>query len=78
MRFAKTTRERKAAGIAAPQETEDGYLFASDLNMPRRFEVLAGMLSEPRAQRETHREDPGRQSHAGVRRDVEGVGKSTR
>jgi membrane dipeptidase len=44
--FAKSTRERKAAGIAAPQETEDGYLFASDLNMPRRFEVLAGMLSE--------------------------------
>ena len=44
--FAKTSRERKAAGIAAPGETEDGYLFASDLNMPRRFEVLAGMLIE--------------------------------
>src|SRR5262245_7725597 len=44
--FAKTTRDRKAAGIAAPGETEDGYLFASDLNMPRRFEVLAGMLVE--------------------------------
>jgi membrane dipeptidase len=44
--FAKATRDRKAAGIAAPGESEDGYLFASDLNMPRRFEVLAGMLSE--------------------------------
>jgi len=44
--FAKNTRERKAAGIAAPGETEEGYLFASDLNMPRRFEVLAGMLIE--------------------------------
>jgi len=44
--FAKNIRERKAAGIAAPGETEEGYLFASDLNMPRRFEVLAGMLIE--------------------------------
>jgi membrane dipeptidase len=44
--FAKNTRERKAAGIAAPGETEDGYLFASDLNTPRRFEVLAGMLAQ--------------------------------
>ena len=44
--FAKNIRERKAAGIAAPGETEEGYLFASDLNMPRRIEVLAGMLIE--------------------------------
>ena len=44
--FAENIRERKAAGISAPGETETGYLFASDLNMPRRFEVLAGMLVE--------------------------------
>ena len=44
--FAENIRERKAAGISAPGETEAGYLFASDLNMPRRFEALAGMLVE--------------------------------
>jgi membrane dipeptidase len=44
--FARGQRERKAAGIAAPLETEDGYLFASDLNTPRRLETLASMLSD--------------------------------
>ena len=44
--FAENIRARKAAGISAPGETEAGYLFASDLNMPRRFEALAGMLVE--------------------------------
>jgi membrane dipeptidase len=39
-------RERRAAGIAAPYETEEGYLFAADLNTPRRFETLAGLLLE--------------------------------
>lgn len=43
--FAKDTRARREAGIAAPHETEDGYLFAPDLNTPRRFESLAQMLS---------------------------------
>jgi len=43
--FAQTTRMRREAGIAAPDETENGYLFASDLNTPRRFETLAGMLA---------------------------------
>ena len=43
--FAQTTRMRREAGIAAPDETEDGYLFASDLNMPRRFETLANLLA---------------------------------
>lgn len=43
-RFAKTTRARQAAGIAAPGESEEGYLFASDLNTPRRFETIADML----------------------------------
>jgi membrane dipeptidase len=42
--FRKNTQERKALGIAAPYETEDGYLFASNLNTPRRFETLAGLL----------------------------------
>lgn len=44
--FAKNTRERKEQGIAAPGETEDGYLFAADLNTPRRFETLAQMLAD--------------------------------
>ena len=43
--FAENVRARKQAGIAAPGETEDGYLFANDLNTPRRLEVLASMLS---------------------------------
>ncbi|MET0536087.1 MAG: membrane dipeptidase [Steroidobacter sp.] len=44
--FAETTRKRKEAGIAAPGETEDGYLFASDLNTPRRLETLAQLLAD--------------------------------
>jgi membrane dipeptidase len=44
--FADTTRKRKAAGIAAPGETEDGYLFANDLNTPRRLETLGQMLAD--------------------------------
>ena len=44
--FADNVRARREAGIAAPGETEDGYLFASDLNTARRLETLAGMLSE--------------------------------
>ncbi len=43
--FAGFIRERQAAGISAPGETEEGYLFAADLNTPRRFETLANMLS---------------------------------
>lgn len=42
--FRDNTRKRREAGIAAPGETDDGYLFASDLNTPRRLETLAGML----------------------------------
>jgi len=30
--------------MAAPGETEEGHLFASDLNAPRRLETLADML----------------------------------
>ena len=44
--FAGFVRERREAGISAPGETEEGYLFANDLNTPRRFETLAGMLAD--------------------------------
>ena len=44
--FAANVARRKAAGIAAPQESETGYLFAADLNTPRRFELLADRLDE--------------------------------
>ncbi len=43
-RFRQITSERKRLGIAAPFETEEGYLFAKDLNTPRRFETLAEKL----------------------------------
>lgn len=46
--FAKDTRERRELGIGAPWETEDGYLFATDLNTPRRFATLAMMLADRR------------------------------
>lgn len=42
--FRKMTRRRAELGIAAPFETETGYLFASDLNTPGRFETLAKLL----------------------------------
>lgn len=42
--FRETTRKRKELGIAAPYETETGYLFANDLNTPRRFETLTDLL----------------------------------
>lgn len=44
--FAANTRQRKELGIAAPGETEDGYLFANDLNTPRRFETLGQLLAD--------------------------------
>jgi len=43
-RFAEGVKRRHARGIGTPQDTETSYLFASDLNTPRRFETLAGML----------------------------------
>ncbi len=43
--FAGFVRRRKEAGIAAPGESEEGYLFANELNTPRRLETLADMLS---------------------------------
>jgi membrane dipeptidase len=44
--FRKSNAERKRLGIAAPFETETGYLFANDLNTPRRFETLSQLLLE--------------------------------
>jgi membrane dipeptidase len=43
--FAGVVRKRRESGIAAPWETETGYLFANELNTPRRLETLADMLS---------------------------------
>ena len=43
--FAGFVRRRQEAGISAPGETEEGYLFANELNTPRRLETLAEMLS---------------------------------
>jgi membrane dipeptidase len=43
--FAGFVQDRRKAGIGAPGETEDGYLFANELNTPRRLDTLAGMLS---------------------------------
>src|SRR5688572_18360397 len=44
-RHASFVRERREAGISAPSETDEGYLFANELNSPRRLETLAAMLS---------------------------------
>lgn len=44
-RHAGFVRARRAAGISAPGETEEGYLFVPEFNSPRRFETLADMLS---------------------------------
>ncbi len=44
-RHAGSVRRRREAGISAPGETEDGFLFANELNTPRRLETLADMLS---------------------------------
>jgi len=41
----KNTENRKKSGIAAPGEDLDAYLFAKDLNTPRKFETLADLLS---------------------------------
>mgnify|MGYP002062959223 CR=1 FL=1 len=49
-----TRRSVPPSGIAAPAETETGYLFAADLNTPRRLETLAGATA--RAQDERRRQ----------------------
>lgn len=42
--FREMTRLRQQQGVAAPFETEEGYLFADDLNTPRRFETLSDLM----------------------------------
>jgi membrane dipeptidase len=37
-------QNRRRLGISAPGEVEDVYTFLPDLNTPRRFETLAGLL----------------------------------
>jgi len=43
--FAAQAAARRKSGIGAPGEDPGAYLFAADLNTPRRFETLAGLLS---------------------------------
>ena len=43
-RHAGFVRQRREAGISAPGETEEGYLFVAELNSPRRLETLADRL----------------------------------
>jgi membrane dipeptidase len=43
--FEAQTAARKKSGIGAPGEDPDAYLFAAELNTPRRFETLAVLLS---------------------------------
>jgi membrane dipeptidase len=45
-RFHEDVANRRKQGISAPGETEDVYTFLPDLNSPRRFETLAGLLRE--------------------------------
>jgi membrane dipeptidase len=43
-KYAEANALRKSSGIAAPNENDDVFTFAPDLNTPRRFETLADML----------------------------------
>ena len=45
-RFQDDIANRRKLGISAPGETEGVYTFLPDLNTPRRFETLAGLLRE--------------------------------
>jgi membrane dipeptidase len=45
-RFREFIADRRKQGISAPGETEDVYLYLPDLNTPRRFETLAGLLQK--------------------------------
>ena len=44
--FADQIAERQKRGISAPGERADSFTFAPDLNTPRRFDTLAGLLSQ--------------------------------
>lgn len=45
-RFHEDVANRRRQGISAPGESEDVYTFLPDLNTPRRFDILAGLLRE--------------------------------
>ena len=45
-RFHDDVANRRRLGISAPGESEDVYTFLPDLNTPRRFETLAGLLRD--------------------------------
>ena len=72
-RHAGFVRERQEAGISAPGETEEGYLFANELNSPRRLETLADMLSVARPLRCANREDPRREPRARLFGDMDSL-----
>ncbi|MFQ6311164.1 dipeptidase [Lysobacter capsici] len=44
-RHREDIRDRRRLGISAPGESETVYLYIPDLNTPRRFETLGGLLS---------------------------------
>ncbi len=44
--FHEDIANRRRLGISAPGESEDVYLYIPDLNTPRRFDMLAAMLSK--------------------------------
>jgi membrane dipeptidase len=44
-KFHEDIANRRRLGISAPGESEEVYLFVPDLNTPRRFDTLAGLLS---------------------------------
>lgn len=44
--FQEEIAERRKRGISAPGEREDAFTFVPDLNTPKRFEALAGLLSK--------------------------------
>lgn len=44
--YAEELAERRKLGISAPGERPDAFTFVPDLNTPRRFETLAGLLSK--------------------------------
>jgi membrane dipeptidase len=45
-RFHEDIADRRRRGVSAPGESEDAYTFLPDLNTPRRFETLAGLLRD--------------------------------
>ena len=45
-KFHDEIEDRRKRGISAPGERDDVFTFAPDLNMPRRFETLAYLLSK--------------------------------